>query len=175
LLLYRSKQCLDTKIKNINPHYDPKAKTDKSNPHYGATDYTEEYYTDYTKEVKNFFTLRNMWWGYYKWHGPRLIGTEDNWSFGYDMTNPNVNKMSPVEMISKHNGKPEEAAVTPAQHATTKVGKSWTRENGEPKLNKYDLPVKTFVPWLGKKVENPEAYGIYFQERYQRLKRRRIV
>ena len=166
LLLYRSKQCLDLKIKNKNPHYDPKAKTDKSNPHYGDSDYTEEYYKDYSKEVKNFFTRRNMWWGYYEWHEKRYIGTEDNWSFGYDLTNPKVNKMSPMEMVSKHNGKPEEAAVTPAQHATTKVGKSWTRENGEPELNEYDLPVKTFVPWLGKKVENPEAYGIYFQKRW---------
>ncbi|RLD10012.1 MAG: hypothetical protein DRI44_07145 [Chlamydiae bacterium] len=166
LMLYRSKPFFDTKIKNKNPHYDPKAKTDKSNPHYGNPDYTQEYYTDYPQEIKNFFTLRNMWWGYYEWYNQRMIGTEDNWSFGYDMTNPKVSEMSPIEMVSKHNGKPEEAAVTPAQHATTKVGKCWTRENGEPELNQYDLPVKTYVPWLGKKVEHPEAYGIYYQQRW---------
>ena len=46
------------------------------------------------------------------------------------------------------------------------IGKSWSRENGEPKLNKYDLPVPTYVPWLGKVVKHPEGYGIYFQERW---------
>ena len=28
------------------------------------------------------------------------------------------------------------------------------------------MPVSAYVPWLGKKVENPEGYGIYFQERW---------
>src|SRR5690606_35621707 len=35
-----------------------------------------------------------------------------------------------------------------------------------PELNEYDLPVPTHVPWLGKTVEHPEGYGIYFQERW---------
>jgi hypothetical protein len=34
-------------------------------------------------------------------------------------------------------------------------------------LNEYDLPVPTYVPWLGKTVENPEGYGIYFQDRWE--------
>ena len=46
------------------------------------------------------------------------------------------------------------------------IGKSWTRENGEPELNEFDLPVPTYVPWLGKTVEHPEGYGIYFQQRW---------
>ena len=39
---------------------------------------------DYPPEIFDFFTLRNMWWGYYEWgkdheHGPdRYVGTEDN-------------------------------------------------------------------------------------------------
>ena len=35
---------------------------------------------------------------------------------------------------SRHQGRKEEAAVTPAQHPSSLVGKSWTREKGEPPL-----------------------------------------
>ena len=127
---------------------------------------------DYSDEVKNFFTLRNMWWGYYEWAGKRFIGTEDNWSFGYSMADPRIKSMTPEELLSKHNGKVEEAAVTPAQHPVTMtdvpmgVGKSWSKRYGEPKLNEYDLPDSAYVPWLGRKVSDPEGYGIYFQERW---------
>ena len=34
------------------------------------------------------------------------------------------------------------------------IGKSWSRERGEPQLNEYDLPVPSYVPWLGKTVEH---------------------
>ena len=34
--------------------------------------------------------------------------------------------MKPDELVSTHNGKKEEAAVTPAQHPSSLVGKSWT-------------------------------------------------
>jgi hypothetical protein len=175
LLLYNDHPTVDAvayDIKNPNPHYDATAKTDKNNPHYGDPYYTEEFYTDYTKEVKDYFTLRTMWWGYYEWLGKRFIGTEDNWSFGYSMADPKVKAMKPEELISTHKGKREEAAVTPAQHPFTMtsdkmgVGKSWSRQNGEPKLNEYDLPDSAYVPWLGKTVKNPEGYGIYFQERW---------
>jgi hypothetical protein len=74
--------------------------------------------------------------------------------------------MTPDELVSRHNGEKEEAAVTPGQHPSSLVGKSWTREQGEPQLNDQDLPVPTFVPWLGKTVEHPEGYGIYFQQRW---------
>ena len=127
---------------------------------------------DYSDEVKNFFTLRNMWWGYYEWAGKRFIGTEDNWSFGYSMADSRIKSMTPEELLSKHDGKVEEAAVTPAQHPVTMtevpmgVGKSWSRRDGEPKLNEYDLPDSAYVPWLGRKVSDPEGYGIYFQERW---------
>ncbi len=121
---------------------------------------------DYSPEVKSFFTLRNMWWGYYEWAGERFIGTEDNWSFGYDLGNEKVKAMDLVDLVSLHNGKREEAAVTPGQHPSSLVGKSWTRENDEPALNQYDLPDSAFVPWLGKTVENPQGYGIYFQDRW---------
>lgn len=127
---------------------------------------------DYSDEVKNFFTLRNMWWGYYEWAGKRFIGAEDNWSFGYSMADPRIKSMTPEQLASKHDGKIEEAAVTPAQHPVTMtevpmgVGKSWSRRDGEPKLNEYDLPDSAYVPWLGRKVSDPEGYGIYFQERW---------
>ena len=46
------------------------------------------------------------------------------------------------------------------------VGKSWSREFGQPPLNEYDMPEPAYVPWLGETVANPEGYGIYFQERW---------
>jgi len=169
LLLYNNTPEVDANgqgVKHPNPHYDAAAKTDRNHPHYGDPDYTEEFYEDYTREVKSYFTLRNMWWGYYEWAGKRFIGTEDNWSFGYDLGNDKVKAMDPMNLVSLHNGQKEEAAVTPAQHPSSLVGKSWTRENDEPELNEYDLPVSACVPWLGKTVKNPQDYGIYFQDRW---------
>ena len=169
LLLYNSRPEVDANrggIQSHNPNYDPDAKTNKDNPHYGDPEYAEEFYQDYTKEVKEFFTLRCMWWGYYNWHGQRYIGTEDNWSFGYDLGDKNVQAMKPEELLSLHNGVREEAAVTPAQHPATLIGKSWSRKNGEPELNEYDLPKPTYVPQFDKVVEHPEGYGIYYQERW---------
>ena len=130
---------------------------------------------DYPPEIFDFFTLRNMWWGFFKERGVRYIGTEDYWSFGYSMGDPGIIGMRPDELVSKHNGKPEEAAVTPAQHPVRLgdntvpigVGKSWSKAYGEPELDEHDMPVEAFVPWLGRKVEHPEAYGIYFQERWE--------
>lgn len=153
-------------VKNENPNYDAKAATDANNPHYNDPDYSEKYYKDYTKEVKSFFTLRNMWWGYYEWAGKRFVGTEDNWSFGYQMDDPKVSALTPTELVAKHNGRLEEAAVTPAQHPISMVGKSWRVGTKEPKLNEKDLPEPTFVPYLNKKVTDPEGYGIYFQDRF---------
>jgi hypothetical protein len=169
LLLYNGNPSVDANGKgpqNPNPHYDAAAKTDSNHPHYGDPDYAEEFYADYTKDVKAFFTLRTMWWGYYEWAGERFIGTEDNWSFGYDLGNEQVKSMHPADLLSTHNGVKEQAAVTPAQHPVSLIGKSWSREHGEPELNEYDLPVPAYVPWLGQTVENPEGYGIYFQERW---------
>jgi hypothetical protein len=169
LLLYNGTPGVDANGRvpqHPNPHFDPAAVTDASHPHYGDPAYTEQFYTDYTPEVKAFFTLRTMWWGYYKWAGRRFIGSEDNWSFGYDLGDERVKAMKPDELISTHQGMKEEAAVTPAQHPTTLIGKSWSREHGQPELNEFDLPVPTYVPWLGKTVEHPEGYGIYFQQRW---------
>lgn len=175
LLLYNGRPDFDANrggIKHPNPNYDPAAKTDSTHPHFADPDYAEEFYQDYTREVKDFFTLRTMWWGYYKWGGERFVGTEDNWSFGYNLADPDVKSMNPKDLVANHNGKPEQAAVTAAQHPVTMtsenmgVGKSWSRENGQPPLNTYDLPEPAYVPWLGETVENPEGYGIYFQERW---------
>ena len=176
LLLYNSRPGIDaaeSSNPNTNPHYDPDAVTNPANLHYGDPDYTEKVYNDYTSEVKDFFTLRTMWWGYYEWGGERFVGTEDNWSFGYNMADPKVAALKPEELLSTHNGRREQAAVTPAQHPMTMggadsvgVGKSWSRASGEPQLDEHDLPVPTYVPWLGKTVEHPEHYGIYFQERW---------
>jgi len=169
LLLYNSRPDVDSNgsgIKHPNPHYEAAAKTDTANPHYGDPKYTEEFYADYTPDVKNYFTLRGMWWGYHEWYGKRYVGTEDSWSFGLDMGDKHVAGMKPEERVSRHDGKLEEAAVTPAQHPVSLIGKSWTVEKGEPELNEYDLPKETYVPWLGKTVEHPEGYGIYFQQRW---------
>jgi hypothetical protein len=153
--------------KNPNPHFDADALINKDNPHFGNKDFTNKLYNDYTQEVKNTFSTRTMWWGYYKWNGRRFVGTEDNWSFGYDLGNRNVKSMNPDSLASTHKGVREEMAVTPAQHPSSLVGKSWSRAEGEPQLNSRDMPVETYVPWLKKKVANPEGYGIYFQERWE--------
>ena len=169
LLLYNGNPAFDANgqgVQNPNPHFDAAAKTDKNHPHYGDADYTEPFYKGYSKEIKNFFTLRTMWWGYHDWAGKRFVGTEDNWSFGLDLGDAKVRAMNPDDLVSRHNGKKEEAAVTPGQHPSSLVGKSWSRESGEPALNEYDLPNPTLVPWLGKTVEHPEGYGIYFQQRW---------
>lgn len=102
--------------------------------------YNEE--ADYPQSMHDFFTLRHMWWGYYSTNGKRYVGTEDHWSFGYDMHDPQVKALAPAERASLHNGRYEQMAVTPAQHASTMVGKSWTLAAGEPTLNEYDLPRK---------------------------------
>ncbi len=176
LLLYNGRPKYDANgqdTPNPNLHYDEDAVTNKNNPHYGDPYYTEKFYKDYSDDVKNFFTLRTMWWGYYEWAGERFVGTEDNWSFGYSLADPKVKAMKPEELLSLHNGKREQAAVTPAQHPVTMVpgdpvgvGKSWSREFGQPELDEYDMPKEAYVPWLGKTVKNPTHYGIYFQERW---------
>jgi hypothetical protein len=169
LLLHNGTPTLDSNgpgAPNPNPHFEAAARTDLRHPHYGDPDFTEEFYKDYTKEVKSFFTLRTMWWGHWEWAGKRFVGTEDNWSFGLELEDKRVAAMRPDELISTHNGQKEEAAVTPGQHPSSLVGKSWTRENGEPALNQFDLPEPTYVPWLGRKAEHPEGYGIYFQQRW---------
>lgn len=149
-------------------------------PEYDANGSYDTSADAYPKEIFSFFTLRNMWWGYYEWYGQRYIGTEDNWSFGYSMADPHIINMSPRELVSRHKGQPEEAAVTPAQHPVTMtdkpmgVGKSWSRQYGEPPLNDRDMPTEAYVPWLDKTVSEtagdlakaPTAYGIYFQERW---------
>jgi hypothetical protein len=169
LLLYNGTPTTDANgsgVPNPNPHFDSSARSNPQHPHYGDSDYTDEFYKDYTKEVKAFFTLRTMWWGYWEWAGKRYVGTEDNWSFGLDLGDKRVAAMTPADLVSRHNGKQEEAAVTPGQHPSSLVGKSWTRQNGEPTLNQQDLPEPAEVPWLGKTVEHPEGYGIYFQQRW---------
>jgi len=169
LLLYNGKPAMDANgggVKNPNPNYDADALANPRNPHYKDPDYVKEYYLDYTKAVKEFFTLRTMWWGYYEWAGKRFVGTEDNWSFGYDLGDMNVRNMNPDSLVSYHKGVKEQFAVTPAQHPMSVVGKSWTKEKEEPTLNEYDMPEPTYVPWLGKTVKDPTDYGIYFQDRW---------
>jgi len=122
--------------------------------------------TEYSEEVKQFFTLRNMWWGYHSWAGAPYVGGEDKWSFGYEMNDKKVAALKPEELCSKHQGHMEEMAVTPAQHPISITGKSWRRETLEPELDGKDMPKKAFVPWLGEERDNPTQYGIYFQDRW---------
>ena len=126
----------------------------------------EKNLSDYPQEVKDFFTLRTMWWGYWKWAGERFVGTEDKWSFGYDLGTSEVAALSPEELCSRHNGRMEEMAVTAAQHPMSIIGKSWSRKGGEPVLDERDMPTKTLIPYLGEERDNPTQYGIYFQERW---------
>jgi len=121
---------------------------------------------EYTQAIRDFFTLRNMWWGYYEWGGQRYVGTEDNWAFGYEMNDSRVAAMEPEQLASRHHGRPEQMAVTPAQHPISITGKSWRRSTLEPHLNEFDMPDSAFVPWLNQTVAHPEGYGIYFQDRW---------
>jgi hypothetical protein len=89
--------------------------------------------------------------GTYHWGEPELGYFL---SSGYDLHDRHVQEMKPGDLLARHQGVKEEAAVTPAQHSSSLVGKSWTRRRGEPRLNEFDLPVPTFVPWLGKRVEH---------------------
>ncbi len=123
-------------------------------------------YAGYSPEVMSFFTLRNMWWGYREWGCKPYVGTEDNWSFGYELNDEVVRAKRPEELVSRHNGQPEEMAVTPAQHPWTNTGKCWRRETLQPELGTGDMPIKAYVPWLGQEVEQPTRYGIYFQDRW---------
>ena len=131
-----------------------------ANPNGGQRD------KDYSKEVKEFFTLRNMWWGYHSWAGAPYVGGEDKWSFGYELNDKNVAALKPEELCSKHQGRLEEMAVTPAQHPISITGKSWRRETLEPPLDGKDMPKRAFVPWLNEERDNPTQYGIYFQDRW---------
>ena len=122
----------------------------------------EKNLADYSDAVKQFFTLRNMWWGHYKWAGERYVGQEDKWSFGYELGDEKVKALSPNELCSRHEGRMEEMAVTPAQHPMSIVGKSWRRETGEPSLDDHDMPVPTYCPAVDSVVDCPTQYGIYF-------------
>ena len=48
--------------------------------------------------------------------------------------------MSPSDLVATYRGENEQAAVTPAQHPISIIGKSWTRDKKEPKLNDHDMP-----------------------------------
>lgn len=122
---------------------------------------------EYPQEILDYFTLRNMWWGRDNWNGRNWLGQEDCWNFGYDLHEPTIKVLPPEKLAGMHNGKVEQMAVTAAQHPCTYVGKSWSRKNGQPDLDEFDMPVETYVPWLGKTVKDPTGYGIYFQERWE--------
>ena len=170
LLLYNADPTCDANGAGYKGHdnylYDPDAVTNPANPHYGDTLYTSKQLTFYPKYITDFFSLRNMWWGYYRWANKRFIGGEGNWSFGQDLGDKNVQKLSPRERTATWKGQLEEFAVTPAQHSSTMIGKSWRMSPGEPKLDEHDMPVPTYVPATGKVEENPTAHGIYFQDRW---------
>ncbi len=166
LLLYNAEPSYDangTGHQLLNYLYSEDAVNNPQNPHYGDPLYTSRYLTDYPDYIKEFFTLRNMWWGYKNWYG-HPVGEEDRWSFGYDLGD--LDGYSAEQLVTKHEGKYEEYAVTPAQHSSTLIGKSWTRAQGEPQLDEYDLPVAQYIKSLDKTVDDPESYGIYFQERW---------
>lgn len=121
---------------------------------------------DYSPEVRKFFTLRGMWWGYWEWAGKRYVGTEDHWSFGFDLGDKRVASLTPTELCAKHNGRLEQMAVTPAQHPISIIGKCWRRETGEPELNDHDMPSRAYIPYLNEERDMPTQYGIYFQDRW---------
>ncbi len=127
----------------------------------------EKNLSDYSDEVKEFFTLRNMWWGYYRWAGKRYVGTEGNWSFGLELNDQEVANLKPEQLAATWKGRLEQMSVTPAQHPISNVGKSWSRHTKQPAMDLCDMPVKATVPYLNnKECLDPVQYGIYFQERW---------
>ncbi len=119
----------------------------------------------YPADFHDFFTLRHLWWGYHSFNGKPYLGVDDHWSFGYELQDIHVKQLTPAQRAAKHNGRYEQMAVTPAQHASTMVGKSWTLAAGEPSLDEYDLPKRKY---LNKKwIQHPEYYGFYFKERWE--------
>lgn len=170
LLLYNEDPGFDAngsyKREFDNYLYSQKAATDRNDPHYGDTLYTKKKIAYYPKYILDFFSLRNMWWGYYKWAGKRYVGGEGNWSFGLDLGDRNVQDLSPRERTSTWKGAIEEIAVTPAQHSSSFIGKSWRISTGEPQLDEYDMPLPTLVPATGKVMAQPSHYGIYYQDRW---------
>lgn len=161
LLLYNANPSLDA-----NKSYSQQSNYlyNNSDAYYNTTTLkATQYLTDYPSYITDFFTLRNMWWGYKSWHNV-TIGSEDNWNFGYDLQNMSESSYPASKLVTPHNGRNEEYAVTPAQHPSSLVGKSWTRSGGEPTLDEYDLPVAQTVN--GSTVSDPESYGIYFQDRW---------
>ena len=101
--------------------YDADAVTNKNNPHYGDTIYTKERIAYYPKYILDFFSLRNMWWGYAKWYGSKYVGTEDNWAFGYEMHT--LGSYRAEDLVSRHKGKYEKYPITPKQHPSSMLGK----------------------------------------------------
>lgn len=132
-----------------------------ANPNGGQQDIA-----DYSPEVRSTFTMRGMWWGYWEWAGERYVGTEDHWSFGFDLGDSRVAALTPEQLCSRHQGRLEEMAVTPAQHPVSIIGKSWRRDTGEPPLDSLDMPHQAYVPTLDSIVQQPTAHGIYFQDRW---------
>lgn len=120
----------------------------------------------YGEDFLNFFTLRNMWWGstYDFVREEYPMGKDGYWYFGYDMHDPGFRNLGIKKRIGTKNGRNEMMSVTPAQHSSTMVGKTYTIKAGEPTLNQYDLPSKKIIG--GKVRNNPEKYGLYFQERW---------
>ena len=166
LLLFNGNPTVDANgkgVNNPNPHYEAAAQTDPTHPHYGDPDYAEPNYLDYTREVKEFFTLRTMWWGYYEWAGKRFVGTEDNWSFGYSMADPKVKALKPEELLSTPTGK-----GTGCRHtvAVTIIKRTWAwkivvSSVRRTQTEQYDLPEPTYV--RGWENRENRGYGIYFQ------------
>ena len=76
------------------------------------------------------------------------------------MDDRKVSDLTSRQRASTHAGRLEEMAVTPAQHPISQTGKSWRISTREPQLDEKDSPAEAYVPWLGRKVKNPEGYGI---------------
>lgn len=120
----------------------------------------------YGEDFLNFFTLRNFWWGsgYDFERGQSFIGKDGNWFFGYELNDAGLRNLGLQKRVAVMNGRKEMMPVTPAQHASTMVGKTWTIAAGEPALNEYDMPARKLI---NKKLQkNPERFGLYFQDRW---------
>ncbi|MDE6527531.1 MAG: hypothetical protein K2L78_00605, partial [Muribaculaceae bacterium] len=98
--------------------------------------------------VKDNFTFRNSWaWRQKQYNLPK----EWSWLEYYPQKPGWANKYDPVSLMTRKMN--EQISVSVAQHATTKVGKSY-HSGSQPKIDKYGMCKET-------------PRGLYFQEQWQ--------
>jgi len=88
------------------------------------------------KQYENYLIVRmidksHFVGGYFHWAGKRFVGTEDNWSFGYDLGDTRVRAMEPADLLSTHREVREHQHVpgpSPARDLLGECESHWSQE-----------------------------------------------